>query len=407
MKFKIAAIVFCLPFATLCAQEQTQNEEIQLVAPAEVVQSSEAPLPTIQGKKETVEQPKKSLTLQRAKSAQEKVKKNAVQSDLILNAPNKKVESVIEPIAESTVEKVSAKPTQSPLGAILSNSRQSGVVIQNVEEGGPLQRAGMRNGDRIIAIASGNIASTEEAAEILKILSPGDRVEIEYVRNNRKNKGFVVIGKGTVTPSNTASASANTAPNALPNIDTQPNRTPSNVGNAPLNDPIGRADEVVVNANSRPSLGVTIVDSFQGQNFAGARVSSFLPNSSARDAGIKRGAVIIAVDGQRVSSSDGLSRYIATKKPGDTLELTYFEQNKLKQNTVLLGGTVPVAQASAQTTGPSTGNRPIRDAIQQAADQIEIIRTPNFRGLGRNPQPTPQRINVPSQPRRLFRRFRR
>ena len=91
----------------------------------------------------------------------------------------------------------------------------------------------------------------------------------------------------------------------------------------------------------RGFLGVTIsnvtsqMSSFYGGKF-GALVASVGEDTPAKKAGLKRGDLIIAVDGKKVESASGLKNIIGTYQPGATVELTYVRNKQTKTVRVKL-----------------------------------------------------------------------
>jgi putative serine protease PepD len=72
----------------------------------------------------------------------------------------------------------------------------------------------------------------------------------------------------------------------------------------------------------------------------GAVVASVVPGSPADKAGLQKGDVITAIDGQPVKDPSGLSSAIAIKKPGDKVTLQ-IERNGLTQQTDVTLGVRP------------------------------------------------------------------
>ena len=56
--------------------------------------------------------------------------------------------------------------------------------------------------------------------------------------------------------------------------------------------------------------------------FEGAYVGGFAERSSAKEAGIEKGDVIVAVNGVKIKSSSALQEQISKYRPGDKVELT-------------------------------------------------------------------------------------
>lgn len=74
-------------------------------------------------------------------------------------------------------------------------------------------------------------------------------------------------------------------------------------------------------------------------------------NSSAEDAGIEVGDVIIAVDGREVNSVSELQEQVALNRPGDQVQVTYLRDGRRKTARATLKnsfGTVEVIAANTE-----------------------------------------------------------
>lgn len=116
-----------------------------------------------------------------------------------------------------------------------------------------------------------------------------------------------------------------------------------NIGFAiPINSVKKFIDEFIISGSiSRPFLGIRY--RFIAKDVAilndvpqGAYVQEVIEGSSAFKAGIKEGDIITKVDGQAVDSETKISESIASKKIGDTLTLTLWNDNKERQVTATL-----------------------------------------------------------------------
>ena len=70
--------------------------------------------------------------------------------------------------------------------------------------------------------------------------------------------------------------------------------------------------------------------------FEGAYVGGFAERSSAKEAGIEKGDVIVAVNGLKIKSSSALQEQISKYRPGDKVELTINRNGSTKKFTVEL-----------------------------------------------------------------------
>lgn len=70
---------------------------------------------------------------------------------------------------------------------------------------------------------------------------------------------------------------------------------------------------------------------------SGAVVQYVEPGSPAEEAGLEKGDVITAVDGQEVDRDHPLDQLIRRYKPGDSVEITYWRDNQEHKVKVRLG----------------------------------------------------------------------
>ncbi|ELR72464.1 HtrA protease/chaperone protein [Fulvivirga imtechensis AK7] len=69
---------------------------------------------------------------------------------------------------------------------------------------------------------------------------------------------------------------------------------------------------------------------------SGAYVMGVDPSSGARDAGVKEGDVIVAIDGRDINNTAQLIGYIGSKRPGDKIKVTVNRGGQEKEHTVTL-----------------------------------------------------------------------
>jgi S1-C subfamily serine protease len=87
------------------------------------------------------------------------------------------------------------------LGIEAGTAVNGGVYVAGVEAGGPAARAGLRRGDRIVAVDHRPVLTTDDLATVLATLKPGQRVAIEVVRaDGRKASVEVRLGQLSSPP---------------------------------------------------------------------------------------------------------------------------------------------------------------------------------------------------------------
>ncbi|MFZ0664392.1 MAG: trypsin-like peptidase domain-containing protein [Acidimicrobiales bacterium] len=87
-------------------------------------------------------------------------------------------------------------------------------------------------------------------------------------------------------------------------------------------------------------LGVE-VESSSSSGTTGALIAELLPNGPAEQAGLLEGDTITSLGGTSVTSPEGLTNVILTKKPGDTVQVQYFDSSGNQHTTTLKLGSGP------------------------------------------------------------------
>jgi serine protease DegQ len=116
---------------------------------------------------------------------------------------------------------------------------------------------------------------------------------------------------------------------------------------------------------SRGALGVTVQDltpslakAMQIDVFGGALVSQVNPKSAAAKAGIEDGDVIVALDGDPVTTSSQLRNAIGQKQPGTTVRVSLLRNGRERSVTATLDPLAPAAVAQSakpQENSPLAG----------------------------------------------------
>ena len=103
------------------------------------------------------------------------------------------------------------------------------------------------------------------------------------------------------------------------------------------------ADLIEYGSVQRAYLGVSVADidnkiaeKYDLQNYEGAVVVELIPNGAAKDAGIKEGDVIIAIDGNKIVDVPELLEQIGQHRPGDRIVVTIIRNGKKIDIPVIL-----------------------------------------------------------------------
>ncbi len=104
----------------------------------------------------------------------------------------------------------------------------------------------------------------------------------------------------------------------------------------PIRTALAIADQIVAgNASTDVHIGATAFLGLQGAaspDGAGVQVAGVVEGSAAATAGLSAGDVVTAVDGHAVDSTETLSSLLRAYHPGDTVRLTWYDQQGRQQS---------------------------------------------------------------------------
>jgi serine protease Do len=186
------------------------------------------------------------------------------------------------------------------LQASLNLSGSRGALVQDVTDGSPGQRAGLRPYDLIVSLEGRAVASDDELIREVARRSPGTIVRLQIVRDNVQREILIRLGE---RPGRQAAEPA--AELAWP--------APDPSGRSGSATPLGLSVRELDRASNRRSP--------MPRDVAGVVVSRVEPMSAASDAGIERGYVVMEINRQPVTSVDDYRRITRAARSGDVLAL--------------------------------------------------------------------------------------
>jgi len=175
--------------------------------------------------------------------------------------------------------------------------RIQGVVAQDFQENSPARRAGVQQGDVIVAVDSKPIQHVGQFQRIVASYHPGDQVTLGVIRYGARRQVRVQLSEAP-PPEQPEQVAQRTA--APPASDTGASKL--GVAVAPLTPEIAR------------QLGYT-------NNPGGIVVTDVQPYGPAGRAGLGRGTRVLAVDGQAVNDVAAFRQAMARKRPGQVVSL--------------------------------------------------------------------------------------
>lgn len=192
--------------------------------------------------------------------------------------------ALMRPWVGATTETVTAD-----LAKVLKLDRPIGAIVGDLYPQGPLAKAGVKQGDVIVAIDGQPVFDAETLRYRVGVQNPGDRAKLDYVRDGVKMSGEMIFALPPETPARDERTLA---------------------GNHPLNG--------VTVANLSPRFNEEI-----GLNplLTGVVVTEVSQGSFAYRSRLRRGFRILSINGVKVSSAAELQREIAKPSTGWTIDI--------------------------------------------------------------------------------------
>jgi len=78
-----------------------------------------------------------------------------------------------------------------------------------------------------------------------------------------------------------------------------------------------------------------------GSSAKGVKVEGVTPGSGAEQAGLRKGDILLAIDGQPVSSLAGIRVRLLDRHPGDRISVRFERDGKVEEKTLVLGKASP------------------------------------------------------------------
>ncbi len=188
-----------------------------------------------------------------------------------------------------------------------------GLVITEVMDDSPAERAGLREEDIILKYDGKPVTRFDELARLVRRTRPGTEVTLVTLRDGKQMEIRVKIGK-----------------------------RPRRGSNVFLWRGPGKTIEI---RGGHPRLGVRVheldkylASYFDVDAYEGVLVLEVMEDSPAEEAGIKAGDVILRIDDEKVHDADELCEILADYDEGDEVTLEIVRHGKRQRLTVTLEG---------------------------------------------------------------------
>jgi len=196
-----------------------------------------------------------------------------------------------------------------------------GVLVAGVTDGSPADKAGIRLGDLIVSVNGEGMETPEDLVELIQSKKPGSEVSVLLVRDGKRQRMTVVLGKVPASKSE----------------DLKVELPESKSLQKEIMPPLQHLRLEV----DRGFLGVNVLDLDQdlGGYFGvrkGVLVTEVLDGSAGEKAGMKTGDVITAVDGKKVADRKELTAALQKRDEGEEVRLSLVRKGKPLSLTVTL-----------------------------------------------------------------------
>lgn len=182
------------------------------------------------------------------------------------------------------------------LGVFLEED-EDGVRITGVKEGSPADKAGLREGDKIVEVDNKPVDDDGDIRHIIRNLEPGDSIQVEVMRDGRKKTVTATLGEAKQVWKEGG------FPGWGPNM-----------------------DQFQMFGVSRTYLGVRVQGMteelrsyFKAPRGRGVLISRVEEDTPAGKAGLRAGDVIISVDGKGIAAQGDIGSALSDREPGDTV----------------------------------------------------------------------------------------
>jgi S1-C subfamily serine protease len=242
-----------------------------------------------------------------------------------------------------------------------TKSNEGGALVTRVVDDSPAAKAGVKDGDVIVAFGGDVVRGPAKVTEKLRASKPGDKVTLDVRRDGKTQKLNVELAERPVMT--WRFRSGDSAPlseeaqidleKSLKNLDERMPDLEKRLGKMKIYAP-GRHGMMIFGRN-KPLLGIEMVETtpelreaMGGSKDSGVLVGKVLAGSAAEKGGLKVGDLILAIDGTKVSDIGDLSEAIE-KHEGKTIDLEVVRDKK----TTHLKAVLPkIDEPEDEPTGP-------------------------------------------------------
>ena len=210
---------------------------------------------------------------------------------------------------------VSIQDLSTALKEAIDYDRDVGVLVNDVEEESPAEKAGMKEGDIIIEYNGKPISSTGSLIRKVRASDAGDDVAVVVVRKGRELRLTVTVGETPRDSDVWYEREEETVPHHRMFIEEEHGWLGVHLQD--LNDQLG--------------------EYFGVSHGEGALVTEVMENSPAETVGLKAGDVIVAYEGDDIDDVEELVEAVRESDVGEEVEITVVREKRSQTFRVTIG----------------------------------------------------------------------
>ena len=229
------------------------------------------------------------------------------------------------------------------LGVEMGNKKSDkGIYIDKVVKESAAEQAGLKSGDIITSIDGNKMAKFGDLVEALSEKKVGDKISIEYLRDDKVNKTEAILGESK------AGSSWITKSKDGEEVEIRIDMDDANFDyDIDLDDMKieidDNGDENIFyfrksgegKGETRPFLGIHM--DLEDEDSEGVKLAGTTKDSGAEKAGLKKGDIIISIDGKAVNKLKDVTAVLTDKKTGDKVEIKYTRKGETQTTEAELG----------------------------------------------------------------------
>ena len=214
-----------------------------------------------------------------------------------------------------------------------------GVYIDKVVKESAAEKAGLKDGDVITSIDGKKTAKFGDLVEALSEKKVGDKVAIEYLRDDKANKTEATLGESKGNTWITKSADGDEVEIRI-EMDDENFDYDFNLDGKKIKIDNEDGENIFMirkagKSETKAFLGIHM--DLDDEDSEGIKLTGTSKDSGAEKAGLKKGDIVTSIDGKTVNKLKDVTAALADKKAGDKVAIQYTRDGKTQTTEAELG----------------------------------------------------------------------